>query len=118
MIDRSRRRARILGTRTVSNTENLIGSSYNDTLTGNSSANVIKGGDGKDTINGGDDDDTLYGGGGTDTLTGGSDDDTFVFQSASAFSNVDTISDFNASDDKIDLHDILDAPFNPLSDAI
>lgn len=48
------------GTDTITNTENLRGSAYNDTLTGTSGNNVIEGGAGDDTINAQ---------GGTDTLT-------------------------------------------------
>lgn len=48
------------GTDTISNFENLRGSTYNDTLTGTSGNNVIEGGAGNDTINGQ---------GGIDTLT-------------------------------------------------
>ncbi|KIO48291.1 S-layer family protein [Nitrosospira sp. NpAV] len=48
------------GTDTISNFENLIGSSYNDTLTGDGNANIIEGGAGNDTMNGA---------GGTDTLS-------------------------------------------------
>jgi Ca2+-binding RTX toxin-like protein len=107
------------GTDTISNTENLIGSAYGDTLTGSTAANTIKGGDGNDTISGGSSNDFLYGGAGTDSLTGGSNADTFVFEAASAFSSVDTITDFStANADKIDLHDVIDLEFDPLTEAI
>ena len=38
---------------TLSNIQNIIGSSYNDTLTGDANANIITGGAGADTIDGG-----------------------------------------------------------------
>jgi VCBS repeat-containing protein len=53
------------GIDTVSNFENLTGSSFNDNLTGDAQANVIAGGNGNDTIEGGLGDDTLDGGAGT-----------------------------------------------------
>jgi Ca2+-binding RTX toxin-like protein len=107
------------GTDTISGVEWLIGSSHDDTLTGSTTDNTIKGGLGNDIISGGNGNDTLYGNGGQDNLTGGSGSDTFVFEAASAFSDMDTITDFNTGQsDKIDLHDILDVVFDPLTDAI
>ena len=41
------------GTDTITSSENLIGSSYNDTLTGDTNANTIEGGLGNDILNGG-----------------------------------------------------------------
>jgi Ca2+-binding RTX toxin-like protein len=106
------------GTDTFISIENLIGSSHDDTLTGDGNANVLTGGDGADTLSGGGGNDVLYGDGGADTLTGGTGADTFVFKAATAFSAVDTISDFNTSQgDKIDIHDLL-VGFNPLTSAI
>jgi Ca2+-binding RTX toxin-like protein len=52
---------------TLSNIENLIGSSGNDTLIGDTNANSLAGGAGNDTLRGGDGADTLNGGSGTDT---------------------------------------------------
>ena len=108
--------------------ETLIGFAGNDTITGGAGnddahggagADSLDGGDGTDLLYGGDGDDTLYGKAGLDTLHGGAGADTFVFETASAFSNVDVIRDFSAAnDDVLDLTDILDAVYNPLTDAI
>ncbi len=62
----------------------------------------IQGLDGADTIKGGTGADVLSGGLGNDTLTGGGGQDTFLFDSALT-SNVDTIADFNASNETIRL---------------
>jgi|GEM_PF-4226811 len=89
----------------------------NDTITGNSSDNLIYlgagndigyGNGGSDTIYGGDGNDTLDGGDGLDTLIGGAGADTFVFHAATAFNNIDVVSDFTTSEnDKIDISDLL-----------
>lgn len=108
-------------------TDTLHGGDDSDTLHGgsntsdgdDSSADVLYGNGGNDTLYGNAGDDTLSGGAGTDTLRGGDDADTFVFEAASAFSNVDSIDDFSAGNsDKIDLHDVLDLEFDPLTEAI
>jgi Ca2+-binding RTX toxin-like protein len=57
------------GTDTLTNIENVAGSSGNDTLIGNTLANLILGGDGNDTLDGGIGNDTLVGGAGNDTYT-------------------------------------------------
>jgi Ca2+-binding RTX toxin-like protein len=51
---------------TVTNVENIIGSSFNDSLEGDVNANSLEGGTGSDTIVGGDGNDTIYGGLNTD----------------------------------------------------
>ena len=53
-------------TDTITNIENLTGSSGNDTLTGNSAANVIRGDLGDDVINAGTGNDVIDGGAGSD----------------------------------------------------
>ena len=54
---------------TLTNIENLTGSSNNDTLTGDASANILNGGAGDDILAGLGGGDTLIGGGGNDTVT-------------------------------------------------
>ena len=103
---------------TLDKIENLIGSDHNDILTGDDQANRLEGGGGADTLTGGAGADTLIGGAGADTLTGGADDDRLiggagddtltgnagddVFVFASGHGS-DTITDFDAGVDKIDL---------------
>lgn len=62
--------------------------------------------------------DRISGGAGADNLYGGTGIDTFVFESATAFSGVDTIHDFSTTaSDILDLSDLLSA-YNPGSDVI
>ncbi len=70
----------------LSNIENIIGSSNNDTLTGSAVANAIDGGAGNDTINGGV---------GDDTVTGGAGVDVFVINKDAGSSDI--ITDFSTS---------------------
>lgn len=115
------------GTDTISNFEKLTGSSYNDMLTGSTAANtilggagndVLYGGSGNDTLNGGDGNDVLYGEAGLDAMTGGLNADTFVFQAASAYSNIDAVSDFNtAQGDALNIANLL-SEYDYLTEAI
>jgi Ca2+-binding RTX toxin-like protein len=57
------------GTDTISQFENVIGSSQDDALTGDGGANRLDGGAGNDTLAGGLGNDTLVGGTGVDTAT-------------------------------------------------
>ncbi len=72
---------------TLNSIENVVGSVYNDTLTGTAGNNVITGGHGADRMNG----------------NGGA--DRFHYSSAldSTSTGHDTITGFNAADDKFDL---------------
>jgi Ca2+-binding RTX toxin-like protein len=69
---------------------------------------TILGTDGNDFLVGTDGDDIIIGGLGNDTLTGGAGADTFVFSEAGP-DNADTITDFVAGEDTIDLGALLDA---------
>jgi hypothetical protein len=91
--------------------EMFVGTAGANTLTGNGGTDLIFGGAGADTLNGGAGvdvliggagNDTLIGGLGNDTLTGGDGNDVFIFNTAIA-NNVDTILDFVAGTDKIQL---------------
>ena len=76
---------------TLSEIENLTGSSFNDTLIGEVGAN---------TLNGSGGDDVIRGGGGNDLLSGFTGADTFVYASPTDFgTSGDTISDFDATED-------------------
>ncbi len=72
------------GNDTISNFDNVNGSTFNDVITGNGNANRLSGGAGNDTLNGGGGDDTLDGGAGADTFSGGLGADTVTYASASA----------------------------------
>lgn len=101
------------GIDTLTNMENLIGSSFADTLTGNAGNNAISGGAGNDTIfagagndnvNGGSGNDVIRGDQGNDMLLGGGNNDRFdwaaiAFNTADVVAGgVDSVSDFNAGD--------------------
>ena len=80
---------------TYTSIERVTGSDFDDKLTGNNSANDLVGGEGDDVINGG-----L----GNDTLSGGDGNDTFLFNTTlNASTNVDTIADFNVTDDRFQI---------------
>ena len=75
-----------------------------DTITGSGKPDFLYGYSGDDVISGGSGNDTLSGSKGNDTLTGGSGHDLFLFNTAlDASTNVDTLTDFNASQDHIGL---------------
>jgi Ca2+-binding RTX toxin-like protein len=107
-----------VGHDTISNVENVIGGSGNDSIAGDAGANQLTGGDGNDdlagrggddTIDGGAGNDNLTGGAGADKLIGGAGADTFVFTSVgdSTPGAPDTIVDFSHADhDHIDLSGI------------
>ncbi|MFH1158390.1 MAG: calcium-binding protein [Pseudomonadota bacterium] len=76
--------------------------------TGNTLNNIIIGNSGNNTLSGGSGNDTLYGKDGLDTLTGGTGADTFVFESATAFNNIDVLTDFStAQSDVIDIRNLI-----------
>lgn len=87
--------------------ENAIGSAQNDWFRGDIRDNQLSGGSG---------DDIIRGAKGTDLLSGGSGSDSFVWRYKDIASSIDTISDFNSSEDLIAL-DITDLfAQDPLSD--
>jgi parallel beta-helix repeat protein len=88
------------------------GTTGDDTLTGTGGNDTLQGLAGNDTLSGGAGNDTLNGGAGVDTLTGGAGADTFVFGSRlDSYRNystggairVDTVTDFTAGKDRLDL---------------
>ncbi|PCI57211.1 MAG: hypothetical protein COB36_02810 [Alphaproteobacteria bacterium] len=95
-----------------------LGTRNSDTLTGTDQSQSLVGLSGDDVLYGGNGDDVLYGGQGADTLHGEAGADTFVFEASSAFSNIDTITDFDVSEsDVIDIAYLLSG-YDPLTDAI
>jgi Ca2+-binding RTX toxin-like protein len=66
----------VLGYKTITSIENLIGSAYNDYLSGDGYANRLEGRNGNDNLYGNAGNDALYGGNGDDYLSGGDDNDS------------------------------------------
>lgn len=115
--------------------DTLYGGTGNDSLKGNLGNDALSGGDGNDYLNGGAGDDMLYGGAGDDILLGGVGNDalyggagndiltgyggadTFHFLASDGAGSVDTITDFNAGMDHIDISDLLSG-YDPVTDAI
>ncbi|WP_119978860.1 type I secretion C-terminal target domain-containing protein, partial [Shewanella algidipiscicola] len=85
--------------------DTLFGQGGDDELNGGSGNDLLFGGTGNDELIGGAGEDVLIGGLGDDTLTGGVDADTFVWQQGDT--GTDHITDFNVSQDKLDLSDLL-----------
>lgn len=78
----------------------LIGSSGNDQLEGNRGADILSAMADNDTNKAGNGSDTPFGGDGDDILNGGAGTDLFVFHSGFG---QDTVTEFNASADHIEL---------------
>lgn len=98
--------------------DDLYGDAGTDTLNGGAANDKLYGGADNDSLSGGDGNDLLYGQDGVDTMTGGNGADQFVFEAVSAFSNIDTISDFStAQGDAINISDVISL-YDPLNDAI
>jgi Ca2+-binding RTX toxin-like protein len=97
----------------------FTGTSSGQTMYGLNDNNIMKGLEGNDSLYGYNGNDTLFGGSGTDNLYGGNGLDTFMFEATTAFSGIDDIKDFSlAQSDKIDISDLLDGYYNPLTEAI
>lgn len=92
----------------------IYGGDGNDYLYGDSNVDHLYGGDGDDVLYGGaDGGDFMSGGAGADIMTGGTTwADTFIFEADSVFDAVDTITNFNAVSDYIDISDVLDGFYN------
>jgi Ca2+-binding RTX toxin-like protein len=84
-------------------------------FTGNAQDNYLGGDWGADTLNGGDGRDGLCGFFANDVLTGGAGQDFFQFRVSLGAGNIDTITDFNAFDEEIDLQRNGAGLFNTLS---
>ncbi|MDD9901468.1 MAG: S8 family serine peptidase [Alphaproteobacteria bacterium] len=96
----------------------ITGNVGNNTLRGYGGNDILRGGDGDDDLQGGSENDILYGGAGADTLSGGNDSDIFVFEAATAFSGLDTITDFRTfQNDALDISDMLTG-YDPLADTL
>lgn len=83
--------------------EHLRGSRWNDRLSGDGLANRLEGGGGADTLAGAAGSDTLVGGIGNDRLEGGAGVDVFV---AATGMGLDTVADFAAGVDRLDLRGV------------
>lgn len=89
----------LTGSDAVTGTGNIL----RNIITGNDSANILAGLGGKDTLRGNGGNDRLNGGTGADTLIGGGDKDIFLFNTALGATNIDTLLDFAAVDDTVQL---------------
>lgn len=98
------------------NFENLtLTGSANISGTGNAEDNILTGNAGSNFLSGGIGSDTLDGGAGNDVLIGGSEADTFDF-SLLVNPGIDTIADFNRSEDILRFSDVIDGPGNDVAD--
>ncbi len=88
-----------------SGNDSIFGQSGSDILYGHTGDDNIDGGSHNDGLRGGEGNDTLIGGLGDDIMRGDSGNDTFVWQQGEF--GADHITDFNVSEDKLDLSDIL-----------
>ena len=82
--------------------DHVRGDSGDDSIDGGEGNDLLLGDAGADTITGGEGNDTIAGGSGNDSLTGGAGNDTFLFTAGEGDWN-DTITDFDADADLIDL---------------
>ena len=95
--------------------DTLLGGKQNDFLYGGAGDDLLDGGRGNDLLEGQVGDDELFGGAGNDTLIGGKGNDILdggdgadVFKFTDIKDGIDTILDFNANSDSIDISELLD----------
>ena len=81
----------------------LAGGAGADTLMGGNGADLLQGGTGSDKLFGGTGNDKLNGGTGNDTLTGEAGADKFLFNATLGSTNVDSVTDFNGTQDLFQL---------------
>ncbi|MBS3960943.1 MAG: type I secretion C-terminal target domain-containing protein [Sandarakinorhabdus sp.] len=97
--------------------DTIVGGSGNDYIEGGAGNDTLIGGSGSDNLVGGAGDDFLSGGFGSDYLSGGAGADTFHFDTTALDGLIDTIADFTlAQDDVIDIRDLLEGAYDPLTD--
>ncbi|PCH99082.1 MAG: hypothetical protein COB76_06470, partial [Alphaproteobacteria bacterium] len=102
----------------------MRGGHGDDTIYGSNLDDVIYGSDGNDTIYANDGNDIIFGNGSQDTVYGGLGDDIFSYDYTDFNSHsfgVDNIMDFSivtGNNDAIDVSDILDGYYDPLTDNI
>jgi Ca2+-binding RTX toxin-like protein len=87
----------------------LIGGTGGDKLYGYYGNDLIYSGEGNNILNGGPGNDTLISASGSNNLTGGGGNDVIVFSEAKAPNAYDIITDFNTSDNKLDLSALMSA---------
>jgi Ca2+-binding RTX toxin-like protein len=102
--------------------ENVIGSSGRDDIVGNASDNLLAGGAGNDRISGQGGNDRIWGQAGNDNMGGGDGSDTFLFYKDFATNTVDTgrdtIWDFDAKTDFLEIDKGIVADFTTVADFI
>ncbi len=87
-----------------SGNDTLFGDSGKDTLRGSTGNDTLKGGTGNDRLLGGaGNDKKMNGGAGNDMLTGNAGADRFQFYNALGSTNVDSVTDFNGTQDLFQL---------------
>lgn len=112
----------LLNTSSGNTTANTVGTANADTLNGTNKNDILQGLGGADSINGSAGNDQLFGGAGKDKLNGGTGNDILdggarndiltggsgqdIFQFTNAY-NVDTITDYSAIDDTIQLENTI-----------